>query len=224
LPLLEIADSLTAPDRMQEALQARRYALRRRKHGRQPAICARTRVDRPLVRTPGAYDASRCRRARVEIIEAMQGPGSHCWSDRSPACGLRTAPAPRSAQQPPSPWTMTGVPCSTIERAPPRIGVSEHDARRMKALERAVEIAATADPSPGQVADYARSSATVPWRQQPISAAAHQHRAGRESQTSMEAAERGAVRHGPAHYTAGVLGRYRARPATEASCATSRSS
>ena len=231
LPLLEdYADSLSALDRMQEALQARRYALRivERRHGAGSLQYAHEleSIGRWYARS-GAYDASRMSlRRAIEIIEATQGPGSPLLV--GPLAGL--ADCARRQLLDPSQQALASADYDRSSLfhdpsvpAPASVSPSTIAADGQKALERAVEIASNRpDPSPAQVADIRTQLGDwFEWRQQPDKALP-------QYQQAWLAASRADVDGKPlseALYGRPVLlyytwpeswDRYRARPATEA--------
>ena len=231
LPLLEnYADSLSAVDRMQEALQARRYALRivERKHGAGSLQYAREleSVGRWYARA-GAYDASRMSlRRAIEIIEATQGPGSPLLVGPLTGladCARRQILDPARQAQSSADYDRTSMFHDPTAPIPASVSPSTIAADGQKALERAVEVASNRpDPSPAQVADARTQLGDwFQWRQQP-------EKALPQYQQAWLAASRVDVDGKPLSET--LFGRpvllyytwpeswdrYRARPATEA--------
>lgn len=189
LPLLEKqAESLAALDRMTEALQARRYALRivEHKYGAGSLRFAREleSIGRWYARG-GAYDASRqsLRRA-IGIVEAAEGEESRNL------VGPLTAIAENARRRLLDPARQEDVSGDGERRTmfhDPAMQVSTgfapstYLAEGQQALERAVRIASTgADPAPVQVADtHTQLGDWLQWRDREEQALHHYQQAWR---------------------------------------------
>lgn len=231
LPLLEdYADSLSALDRMQEALQARRYALRivERRHGAGSLQYAHEleSIGRWYARS-GAYDASRMSlRRAIETIEAAQGPSSPLLV--GPLAGLADCARRQLLDPSQQPLASADYDRSSLFHdpsvpAPASVSPSTIAADGQRALERAVEIASNRpDPSPAQVADIRTQLGDwFEWRQQPDKALPHYQQAWlaaiRADVDGKPLSEALFGRPVLLYYTwPESWDRYRARPATEA--------
>lgn len=231
LPLLERqAESLGALDRMAEALQARRYALRvvEQKHGAGSLRFAREleSIGRWYARV-GAYDASRLSlRRAMDIIEKAEG------QDSRNLIGPLTAIADCARRRVLDPSQWEAVSADEERRimfhdptlqVPPSMSPSTVLAEGLQALERAARIAgAGADPSPAQVADTQTLLGDWrQWRDRPELALPHY-------QQAWQAASRAQVDGKPLHEALfgqplllfydwpDAWDRYRQRPASEA--------
>lgn len=230
LPLLEKqAESLGALDRMTEALQARRYALRIVEH-RYGAGSLRFAQELESIgrwyARGGAYDASRqsLRRA-IGIIEAAEGEESRNL------VGPLTAIAENARRRLLDPAQQEEMSSDAERRTlfhdpalqmPATLAPSTFLAEGQQALERAVRIASTgADPAPVQVADtHTQLGDWLQWRDRDEQALQQYQQAWRAAQGAQVAGKplTDALFGQPVlvHYALPeTWDRYRNRPATE---------
>jgi tetratricopeptide (TPR) repeat protein len=230
LPLLEKqAESLGALDRMSEALQARRYALRivEHKYGAGSLRFAREleSIGRWYARG-GAYDASRqALRRAIGIVEAAEGENSRKLLGPLAAIAEN---ARRRLLDPVQQEQMSGdAERRTLfhdpdTQVPASLAPGMFLAEGQQALERAVQIASTgADPVPDQVADtHTRLGDWLQWRDRDEQALQHYQQAWRAARDAQADGQplMAALFGQPVlvHYVLPeAWDRYRKRPATE---------
>ena len=186
LPLLESqAESLAALDRMEEALRARRYALRvvERKYGAGSLRYAKEleSLGRWLTRG-GAYEpAWQSLRRAIEIIEAAEGEDSRLLI--GPLGALADNARRRYLDPTQRPFASIDEERRSMFHDPAQlqssISPSTFLAEGQRALERAVRIADTGpDPSPAQVADtHTQLGDWLQWRDRADGARPHYQQA-----------------------------------------------